>query len=312
MSRLYLITGFLGAGKTTFLRQFITLFRSEKVRLIINEFGQEGIDSTLLSDLDAVMREISGGSVFCACRMDQFEAALQQCGEEEIILVEASGLSDPTGVRRLFTQTDRFPHIQYMGAICLADAVRFPKVYATVRSCVRQIAASDVILLNKVDRASVEQLAHTRELIRGQRPDISILETSFGHIPSHFLEILQESQRGDLDNLPLIQDLSSKRMTLRLNSEISVYELEMFIRMFAENTFRVKGFIQTRDQGTVLADCVGNVVCVTPTDVNVSPEKLGALTILSGGRMPLRSAVQTACRWYESYVIPDAHTNRKS
>ena len=86
----------------------------------------------------------------------------------------------------------------------------------------------------------------------------------------------------------------------------------MFIRMFADNTFHVKGFIQTRDQGTVLEDCVGNVVCVTPTDVKVSPEKLGVLSILSGGRMPLHSSVQTACRWYESYVIPDAHTSGKS
>lgn len=306
MSRLYLVTGFLGAGKTTFLRQFLSLFRSEKVRLIINEFGQEGIDGTLLSDLDAVIREISGGSVFCACRMDQFEAALRQCGEEETILAEASGLSDPTGVRRLFTQTDRFPHIQYMGAVCLVDAVRFPKVYATVRSCVRQIAASDVILLNKVDRASAEQLVHTRELIQGQRPDIPILETSFGHIPPKFLEILQKSQNGDSSDLPLISDLSTKRMTVRLNGQISAYELEMFIRMFAENTFRVKGFIQTRDQGVVLADCVGNVVSVTPTASKVSSEKLGRLTILSGGKMSLRFTVKAACKWYESYVIPDA------
>ena len=52
-------------------------------------------------------------------------------------------------------------------------------------------------------------------------------------------------------------------MTLRLGPQISAYELEMFIRMFADHTFRVKGFIQTWDQGTVLADCVGNVVCVT-------------------------------------------------
>lgn len=305
MSRLYLITGFLGAGKTTFLRQFLSLFPSEKIRLIINEFGQVGIDGTLLSDLDAVMREISGGSVFCACRMDQFEAALRQCGTEETILVEASGLSDPTGVRRLFAQTDRFPQIQYMGAVCLVDAVRFPKVYATARSAVRQLAASDVVLLNKVDLATARQLAHTRELIRGQRPDIPILETSFGQLPSHFLEILRESQNGDSASLPLVNDVSTKQMTVRLNSQISAYELEMFIRMFAENTFRVKGFIQTRDRGTVLVDCVGNVVSVTPADMDVSPEKLGVLAILSGGKMPLRSAVQTACKWYESFVVPD-------
>ena len=97
-----MITGFLGAGKTTFLRNFIDFFKYEKIRLIINEFGKEGIDGDLLSDLTAVMKEISGDSVFCACRMDQFESALKECNDDEIILIEASGLSDPTSVRRLF------------------------------------------------------------------------------------------------------------------------------------------------------------------------------------------------------------------
>lgn len=303
MSRLYLITGFLGAGKTTFLRNFITLFRGDKVRLIINEFGKEGIDGALLADLNAVLREISGGSVFCSCRLDQFEAALKQCGTDETILVEASGLSDPTGVRRLFAQTDRFPHIQYMGGICLADAVRFSKIYATARTCVRQIAASDVVLLNKMDRATPEQIAQTKELISTQRPDMPILETSFGQIPEDFLNILSRSQNGDVDELPIIMDLSTKRITVELSPEISAYELEMFIRMFAEDTYRVKGLIQTRDQGLVLADCVGNVVSVTSTSIEASAEKVGVLTILSGGKASLRSSVNTACKWYQDYVL---------
>ena len=72
----------------------------------------------------------------------------------DVILVEASGLSDPTGVRRLFSQTERFPHIDYQGAVCLIDAVRFPKLYATARTCVKQLAASDVAVVNKTDRAN--------------------------------------------------------------------------------------------------------------------------------------------------------------
>ncbi len=303
MSKLYLITGFLGAGKTTFMRNFLPLFRGEKIRLIINEFGQEGIDGPLLSDLDAMLQEISGGSVFCTCRLDQFEAALHQCGEEETILVEASGLSDPTGVRRLFSQTDRFPHIRYMGGICLVDAVRFPKVYATARTCVRQIAASDVVLLNKIDRASSEQLQNTRDLILGQRPDIPVVETSFGKVPEDFLDILQRSQNGDREDLPQIADLSSRRITVRIRPEISAYELKKFIEMFAENTYRVKGLIETRDMGTVLADCVGNVVSVEKSDIPAEKEKLGVLTVLSGAKMPVYKAVQNACKWYERFIL---------
>lgn len=302
MSTLYLITGFLGAGKTTFMRSFLPLFRGRKLRLIINEFGQAGIDGPLLSDLDAMLQEISGGSVFCSCRLDQFETALRRCGKDETILVEASGLSDPTGVRRLFSQTDRFPHIRYMGGICLVDAVRFPKVYATARTCVRQIAASDVVLLNKTDLAAEAQLQRTRELIRGQRPEIPIVETSFGRIPEDFLEILKRSQNGDRENLPQIADLSSKRITVRIRPEISSYELKKFIEMFAENTYRVKGLIDSRDRGLVLADCVGNVVSVEPSDIPVEQEKIGVLTVLSGSKMPVQKAVQNACQWYEKYI----------
>lgn len=302
VSRLYLITGFLGAGKTTFLRQFLRRFPGEKLRLIVNEFGVEGVDGTLLSDLQAVMQEISGGSVFCSCRLDQFEKALTDCGEDETILVEASGLSDPTGVRRLFSQTDRFPHIQYMGGICLVDAVRFPKVYATARACVRQLAASDVVVLNKIDRAAPEQLRATRQLILGQRPEIPIVETAFGRIPENFLEILKESQGGDRGNLPLISDITAKRMTLHISPEITARELAMFIGMFAEETYRVKGFIETRDKGLVLADCVGNVVSVTPTEKIPEREKVGVLTILAGGKAPVRTAVKKACQWYDGLV----------
>ena len=78
MSRLYLITGFLGAGKTTFLKQFMKQFSSERMHIIVNEFGKEGIDGELLSELGIALDEINNGSIFCSCRLDKFENVLQQ------------------------------------------------------------------------------------------------------------------------------------------------------------------------------------------------------------------------------------------
>ena len=102
---LYLITGFLGAGKTTFLKNFARQFAGRRLRLIINEFGRAGVDGTLLRELDAALDEISNGSIFCACRLDQFEAALEQAAAVGIELqpdaaqlardnIRANGLSD--------------------------------------------------------------------------------------------------------------------------------------------------------------------------------------------------------------------------
>ena len=98
---LLLVTGFLGAGKTTFLKRLLLLWKDRRIALIVNEFGQANIDGLLLSDLGASLREVTGGSVFCACRMDQFQAALSETvlQQPDIVLVEASGLSDPTAVK---------------------------------------------------------------------------------------------------------------------------------------------------------------------------------------------------------------------
>lgn len=304
MSKLYLTTGFLGAGKTTFLKNFIRLFTGQKIQLIVNEFGQEGVDSVLLSELDAFLQEISGGSVFCSCRIDQFEKALRESADvnADVILVEASGLSDPTGVRKLFSQTGRFPHIEYEGGICLIDAVRFPKLYATARTCVKQLAASDVAIVNKTDRAGAEQLAETLALIRGQRPDMPVLQTSFGSVDGSIFGLLENARALPDADMPLTADLSLRKLNIRIAPTITAYELQKFIEMFIEETFRVKGFIQTAD-GLQFADCVGNVAKVEPCKLEVPEEKLGWLTVLSGAKMPMRAAVKEACKWYQPHIL---------
>lgn len=304
MGKLYLITGFLGAGKTTFLKNFIRLFAGQKIQLIINEFGQEGVDGVLLSDLGAYLNEIAGGSVFCSCRLDQFENVLRKSADinADVILVEASGLSDPTGVRKLFSQTDRFPHIDYQGAVCLVDAVRFPKLYATARTSVKQLASSDVAVVNKVDRASPGQLEHTLSLIRGQRPDMPVIQTTFGAVDTDILEMLTRAHTLPEADMPLTADLTVRKLMVTVSPDITPYALQKFIEMFIEVTFRVKGFIQT-SEGLFLADCVGNVVSLTPYTGEVPADKIGHLVVLSGAGMPVKKRVREAAAWYPEQIL---------
>lgn len=304
MGKLYLITGFLGAGKTTFLKNFIRLFAGQKIQLIINEFGQEGVDGVLLSDLGAYLNEIAGGSVFCSCRLDQFENVLRRSADinADVILVEASGLSDPTGVRKLFSQTGRFPHIDYQGAVCLVDAVRFPKLYATARTSVKQLASSDVAVVNKIDRASPGQLEHTLSLIRGQRPDMPVIQTTFGAVDTDILEMLTRAHTLPEADMPLTADLTLRKLMVTVSSDITPYALQKFIEMFIEVTFRVKGFIQT-SEGLFLADCVGNVVSLTPYTGEVPADKIGHLVVLSGAGMPVKKRVREAAAWYPEQIL---------
>ena len=304
MSRLYLVTGFLGAGKTTFLKNFIGLFAGQRIQLIVNEFGQEGVDGALLSDLSAHLDEIAGGSVFCSCRLDQFGKVLRGSADinADVILVEASGLSDPTGVRKLFSQTDRFPNIDYRGALCLVDAVRFPKLYATARTCVKQIAASDVAVVNKTDIAAPDQLDNTLSLIHDQRPQMPVIQTAFGVVDAGILDVLEGARNLPDGDMPLTADLALRKLLIRISPEITPYELRKFIEMFLEVTFRVKGFVATTE-GLYLADCVGNVAKLSPWAEDMAAEKTGFLVALSGAGMPLRSRVKEAAKWYPDVII---------
>ncbi len=304
MSKLYLITGFLGAGKTTFLKNFIRLFANQRIQLIVNEFGQEGVDGVLLSEFQACLSEISGGSVFCSCRLDQFEKVLRESAEvnADVILVEASGLSDPTGVRKLFLQTDRFPHIDYQGAVCLVDPIRFPKLYNTAIACVKQLASSDVAVVNKTDRADDVQLAQTISLIQDQRPNMPIIKTAFGGIDEGIFDALKQAGEFPSADMPLTADLTHRKLMITLSASIPSYDLQKFIEMFSDVTYRTKGFIQT-SEGVFLADCVGNVVSLEPYSASVPKDKLGRLVVLSGAGMPLKKRVDEACKWYQKYVI---------
>ena len=69
MTKLYLITGFLGSGKTTFLHKLVRLFPDRRLAIVVNEFGKVGVDGVLLSDLEAELIEINNGSIFCSCRL---------------------------------------------------------------------------------------------------------------------------------------------------------------------------------------------------------------------------------------------------
>ena len=184
MSKLYLVTGFLGAGKTTFLKNFIRSFENQRLHIIVNEYGKEGIDGKLLREVGTVLDEINNGSIFCSCRLDKFQEVLQKALESQpdVIIIEASGLSNPTNVRKIMGQKEKFPGLEYMGSICLLDAKRFHKVYETATVVKKQISISDIILINKTDLATKEELQNIYVVIRDHRPDIPIFETTYGQI----------------------------------------------------------------------------------------------------------------------------------
>lgn len=300
----YLITGFLGAGKTTFLKAFVRLFPVQKIYLIINEFGKTGVDGALLQEMHATLAEINNGSIFCACRLDKFEATLAQAiaSEPNIILVEASGLADPTAVCKVLS-APAYSAIHYKGSVCLVDTPRFEKVVQTARVCPKQLAVSSLALLNKTDLASPQQLVETRARVLAVNPAITLRETQYGRFEAEWLVDIQPQAAVSIggDGMAHGADITLQKASITLAPAMQLAQLRSFLAMLAEDTYRIKGFAQLENQ-TWLVDCVGPLVNVSPYkgETNGQPNRLVAL---AGKGMPLRKALKNAVQWYAAFIL---------
>ena len=309
MAKLFLITGFLGSGKTTFLKNFIKLFSKDKIALIINEFGKEGVDGKLLSSLKISISEIVNGSVFCVCRLEQFKQTLKEVIENQpnIIIIETSGLSDPTNIREILSDKE-FSDIQYMGSICLVDALNLKKVYSTARVCKAQIAVSDIAVINKTDIANPEEIKNCKEILKMQKPNIRVFETSFGQIKPEWIEDITKFESGtETYSLQSLENVKTRDITLQkylilVKDTFTYQRFIQFIKMFVEDTYRIKGFVSIYGE-KYLVDCVSNMIKVEKYDTNDPSIVPGKIVVLSGKGMPTRKSIREAISLFHNDVI---------
>jgi G3E family GTPase len=187
VTRVYLITGFLGSGKTTFLNRIVKQFPPDKkLTLLVNEFGEIGIDGTLLEGDDIDMMEISKGSIFCVCVKTDFIKGLYALNTQvrpDVLIIESTGVANPTDLKRDLTLpifNDRF---QFAEQFCIIDAQHFLDAYNAFASVEKQIASSSVFIINKTDVAPPETIEETKNIIKQFHPDPLFFETTYADIP---------------------------------------------------------------------------------------------------------------------------------
>jgi len=157
-----ILTGFLGAGKTTLLNRILTTDHGRRVAVIINEFGEVGIDHHLLFSSDQEIVQMSNGCLCCAVRGDLVRALfqlLEQRASFDTLLVETSGLADPAPVIQTFFVDERIraEFVLHM-VVTVVDAKHMSQEIHRSPEAREQIAFADMILLNKTDLATPEEL----------------------------------------------------------------------------------------------------------------------------------------------------------
>ncbi len=299
MTRLYLITGFLGAGKTTLLKNLIRLMAPQRLLVIVNEFGREGVDGALIAELGVAVDEINNGSIFCSCRIDQFEEALVRAAsaKPDVILVEASGLSDPTSIGKIL-RSEAHKDIEFMGSLCLVDAVNFEKVISTARVSKKQLSVSDVVIINKTDLVTKERVDALEQLVRQHKPDASVFRTSFGEIEAEWLTRRTAAEK-DAVFAYHTKDVGLQKITIALKETMTFAQLEKFLQMFIEETYRIKGFVCLEEK-TALVDCVGASLIVTPYEGKTV--NCNRIVAMAGAGMAMEVSIRKAAEWYPEYV----------
>jgi G3E family GTPase len=174
------LTGYLGAGKTTLLNRILTHEHGKKVAVIVNEFGEVGIDNQLVIDADEEIFEMNNGCICCTVRGDLIRIIgnlMRRRDKFDHLVIETTGLADPAPViQTFFVDEDMRDQIQLDAVVTVVDTKHIWEHWDSSEAQ-EQIAFADVILLNKIDLVTPEQLDELEKRIRGMNAMAKIYRT---------------------------------------------------------------------------------------------------------------------------------------
>jgi G3E family GTPase len=180
------LTGYLGAGKTTLLNRILTEPHGQKFAVIVNEFGEIGIDNDLVVNADEEVFEMNNGCICCTVRGDLvriIEGLMRRKGKFDAIIVETTGLADPAPVAQTFFVDENVGAKTRLDAVVtVADAKWLKDRLKDAPEAKNQIAFADVILLNKTDLVTPEELREVEARIRGINPYAKLHRTERSNV----------------------------------------------------------------------------------------------------------------------------------
>ena len=273
------LTGYLGSGKTTLLNRILQENHGKRYAVIVNEFGEIGIDNDLIVESDEEIYEMNNGCVCCTVRGDLIrvvEGLMRRPGRFDAIVVETTGLADPVPVAQTFFMDDDVKSKTRLDAVvALVDAKHLPLRLKDSREAEDQIAFADVVVLNKTDLVTPEELRAVEATVRAINPSAKIHRTERSGVAltevldrgafdlsralendPHFLDAHDEHDHDhhhgddDHDHASPIHDVTVKSVSLRggeMDPKKFFPWIEKITQMEGPNILRLKGIIALKD-----------------------------------------------------------------
>jgi G3E family GTPase len=196
------LTGYLGAGKTTLLNRILSEPHGKKYAVIVNEFGEIGIDNDLVMGADEEVFEMNNGCICCTVRGDLMriiDGLMRRPEKFDAIIIETTGLADPAPVAQTFYMDANVGRKTKLDAVVtVADAKWLNERLKDAPEAKNQIAFADVILINKTDLVSPDELSDVEARIRGINPYAKLHKTERAKIP---LDAVLGRNAFDLDRI---------------------------------------------------------------------------------------------------------------
>ncbi len=276
--KLYVLTGFLGSGKTTMLLNLLEhIGREKKIGIIQNEFGKLSIDGDIIRRGDIEMVEIARGSIFCSCLKLNFVQALAEMSRKglDCLFVESSGLADPSNLQEILDAAavlcgGEQPYT-LAGTICLVDGVDFLTDAQELETVRRQIIHCNIALLNKRDLIDDARAAEVTAEIRRLNDRCLIVETVDGVIEPALLEQdLTDFPWAACEDTTNTADTKPKTFSIEFDGGVEREKLTAFLRAVLGDSYRIKGFCLA-DGAWQQVDVVGDRIDYKPCgDMGVS------------------------------------------
>jgi len=266
----FLVTGFLGAGKTSLLKHFLETHAAQRrLAVVQNEFAPGNVDGRELRRTGRPfdILEINRGSVFCVCLLADFKSSLAALVDEcrpDAVILEATGLADPIALAQIMEAPELKSRLVPAHVWCVVDASRFLTLEGGLRSLVHQVRIADTVLLNKVDQATPAQVEAVSERIRQLNPlarcvrtirSRVALEDAFAPLCAPPVARLRAGAHAELEpcGRPAMES-----MAFRATQRLSPAGLDAFLRQVVPQTIRLKGFFALATGATVAVQaCFG-------------------------------------------------------
>ncbi len=270
---LVVVTGFLGAGKTTFIKEILKQQGDNyRIGIVQNEFAPVNADGQDLKENGKPFKilEINNGSLFCVCLLSDFAHALNSFVKEyepDMIIIETSGLSDPLAMTEVFQGKELKDIVYLKESWTIIDCENFLKIGKMMNRAEHQLIIADHIVLNKIDCVDRYQIKQIKEYIHDQNPLAQVYESSFCQLKTDIVfsgkTSVPRAEKPPFQE-SLVQDRRPEMITgvFRSGKKIQLDRLKDLIYKYVSSTIRIKGYARLSPKGNARIQAVYNSVTI--------------------------------------------------